>query len=277
MTCLEKDLRRVKAHAATPPPAEHKVKPSVKKKRAAHTRAVHGNALKTARRNLKAAQHKFEDQILHEAQRQCRPICEQVYQKLPAELRVTIYASLILSRNATFYAGPGDSIKLANGTSRLQHCFDAAFTGPEMHREMLHELALKGIRFDFRHSHNLLLRIVPEYMATHAFDVRPVLGSVGITVNADDIKSREKVLECLAAFEKFPLRTRIVVFFETDSSTEAQHCRVCGQIYRAIRPGLERLRACGYCVRLVWYAGYTRSVVRNKDGSRFSLSADYSP
>jgi hypothetical protein len=274
MTCLEKDLRRVKAHAAIPPPPESKAKPSVKKKRAAHTRAVHGNAIKTAKRKIKAAQQKLKDQILHEAQLQCRPICEQVYQKLPAELRVTIYASLILSRNATFYAGPRDTIKLANGTSPLQHCFDAAFTGPDMHREMLHELSLQNIRFDFRHSHNLLLRIVPEYMATHGFDVRPMLGNVGITVNADDIKSREKVLECLAAFEKFPLRTRIVVFFETDSSTEAQHCRTCGQIYHAIRSGLEHLLDRGYCVRLVWYAGYTRSVVRNKDGSRFSLLAD---
>jgi DNA-binding transcriptional regulator YiaG len=66
---LEKDLRRVKVHATIPPPQESKVKPSAKKKRAAHMRTVEGTAIKTARRKLKAAQQKFEDQILHESQR----------------------------------------------------------------------------------------------------------------------------------------------------------------------------------------------------------------
>lgn len=115
-----------------------------------------GHELRTTRHALRAAKYKFDDIISKQAKRECRLLCEKVYEKLPQELRDMIYESIIADHNATFFHGKNGTTSIANGTSRLQHCFELGYIGTGMYRDMVARMGSIGSRFDFRGRHELL-------------------------------------------------------------------------------------------------------------------------
>lgn len=74
----------------------------VKKNKAMKQKVTQHQELEAVGKRLKTAKRKVDDQLAIEAKRQCRQLCEKVYQILPRELRNIIYSELLTDNNATF-------------------------------------------------------------------------------------------------------------------------------------------------------------------------------
>lgn len=107
-------------------------------------------ALAGVAKQIKAAKSRSNHQIEAQAKHKCMGICDELYSKLPRELRNMVYERLIIENNATFFDGDDGEVQLANGCNPVQHRFDASYTGPGMHKELIEELDQNGARFDFR-------------------------------------------------------------------------------------------------------------------------------
>jgi hypothetical protein len=223
-------------------------------------------------KKLKVAKGAFEKQILAQAQRECLHICELMFAALPPrELRNMIYARLINENNATFYEGEGNAIKVANGCSATQHYFDAKFTGPSMHADIVDELNHRGIRFDFRRRHALLGKVFTEYKSVYAYDFASHVKNVDLTLNTNDIKRREQVLESSNELFKLQKSANITIFVDVSGKTVSQVSRSFRRIARVFVPFLGRLRQAGYNFTIVVNPCYVQSAVKNDARSRFSI------
>jgi hypothetical protein len=236
-----------------------------------YTIIEHKRVMSQTGRKLKAAKKEFNEQTSVHAQRQCLLMCEKLFEWLPQELRNTIYDHFITENNATFYEGKSGAIKLANGSSAFQHCFDADFTGPSMHMEIIEQLDHRGTRFDFRHRHELPGRTLMEYMSVYGFDILSNISNVGLTLNFKDITSREEVFQCFEELFKLRNNAHIYVFIESCGNTQMQIFRSFRRIARIFVPFLGRLKQAGYQVTIVMNPSYAPSTVKNNAESRFSL------
>jgi hypothetical protein len=250
--------------SASGPTTEPSKKPSVQK---AKWITKQKKELRDTSKALTTAKRIFEDQVSDEAKRQCLPICEAMYEKLPRELRNMVYAFLIIGTNATFYDGQDDKVQLANGCSPLNHCFDVNFTGKGMHRDLIEELGQKGARFDIRRRHGLLAKVFMQHGADLAFKIK----NVGISLRLDDIKLGEKVVSSLDAIYKLQKGSTIHVFVEADGKSQKQVKRCFGRVLRAFMPFLVRLKTAGYIICIVMNPSYERSTVSNNVGSGISI------
>ncbi|KAH7069732.1 hypothetical protein BKA63DRAFT_420984 [Paraphoma chrysanthemicola] len=249
---------------ATKGPVPALVKPTPQTQKAIATQK---KKLKKITKALKTAKRSFEDQVTHEAKRQCLPIFNAMYDKLPRELRDIILDNLISNTNATFYNGKDGKVQLANGCSNLQHVFDVSFTGNGVHRDAIEELVRKGARFDFRRRHDL----IGQAFAQYDFPLAPTLTKVGFTLNSDDIKAREKGCVSLNALYKLQKGSNIHVFIEADGKTQEQVGRSFRQITRAFMTFFSALKDAGYVVNIVMNPNYLRSNVMNDVNSHFSI------
>jgi hypothetical protein len=225
--------------------------------------AIAGGLLKSAKRKLNGH---FEAQ----AKRECRQICETVYQRLPRELRNMVYDELITEKTATFYDGPDNIVLLANGCNELQYCFDAEYTGPDMLKDMIEELNHRGARFDFRHRHALLGKAF-EQCSGLGFDLAPILTRVGVTINKRDLKTREVMKERLKELYKMKKGAKVFFFIETSGKTKAQIVHSFSSVLRMIFPVLQELEDAGYKVSVVMNPSYVRPDLMNSSGSGFSI------
>jgi hypothetical protein len=224
--------------------------------------------LAVAGRVLRLAKRKRNGQIEAQAKRECRGICEAVYQRLPRELRNMVYDELITEKNATFYDGP-DNVMLANGCNELQYCFDAEYTGPDMHKDMIEELDHRGARFDFRHHHALLGKAFEHYSGL-GFDLAPIISRVGVTINKRDLKTREVMKERLKELYKLKKDSKVFFFIETSGKTKAQIVHSFSSVLRMIFPVLQELEDAGYKVSVVMNPSYVRPDLLNSSWSGFS-------
>jgi hypothetical protein len=254
--------REVGKAVATPTAAQKKGKLSYKT-------VFQKRELVATGKELKAAKRKFEDHIETQAKRQCRSLCERMSDKLPRELRNMVYQSIIMENNATFYDGPGETVKFANGCSTNQHCFDAEFTGSTMHKDLVEELSYRNVRFDFRHRHALISAAFDQYASIH--DLANAINNVGLTFNLRDLKGRDIVLDHLKGVFEFRKGAHVHVFIEADGRTQAQIRRSFRRVLRSIFMFLGRLKQSGYEVTVVMTPSYIRSNVKNSSDSRFSI------
>jgi hypothetical protein len=247
--------------------AEQSKKPNVQKAKRITTQQ---KELRDTSKALTTAKRKFEDQVSDEAKRQCLPICEAMYEKLPRELRDMVYEFLIIGTNATFYNGQGDKVQLANGCSPLNHCFNVDFIGMGMHRDLIQELGRKGARFDIRRCHGLLAKVFTQHGTDLAFTIK----NVGISLRLDDIKTSEKVVSSLDALYKLQKGSTIHVFVVADGRSKKQVKRCFGHVLRAFMPFLVRLKSAGYVICIVMNPSYENSTVSNNVGSQISIIRD---
>ncbi|KAF2825244.1 hypothetical protein CC86DRAFT_40824 [Ophiobolus disseminans] len=256
-----KEEFRVKASIATTPTA----------KSCAHQKVKQKKELESTGKKLKAAKRKVDAQIEVQAKRQCLQICKRVFDKLPRELRNMVYKGLITENNATFYDGGAlGKVKLAKGRNPHQHCFEADFTGPGMHRDILEELNRNCARFDFRHYHSLLGKAFNHY-SDLGFELAPLLANIGVTINTHDLKTRETVFECLKELYKPKQGASVFIFVKTSGKTQAKIAHSFSGILRMIFDILQDLKAAGYTVNVIMNPSYVQSNVKNKDGCNFSI------
>jgi hypothetical protein len=256
--------RTVKTAKEIPQQATSKAKPSYKTIEAKR-------ALSKAGKTLKAAKDAFKAQLQTQAQLQCRPICENMFAALPRELRSMAYAHLIAENSATFYVSKDDAIKVANSSGTMQHYLDADFTGPNMHADVIDELNHLGVRFDFRRRHALLAQVFSEYKSTYGYDFASKVNNVGLSLNSNDIKRREKVFECFKELFKLHRGASVHIFVEASGKTRLHVARSFRSILRVFMPFLGRLKQAGYNVCIAMNPYYAQSAVKNNAASRFSI------
>lgn len=223
-----------------------------------------GKELKTANETLNA-------QLAAEAQRQCLSLCAVLQEKLPREIRAMVYDFLIEEKNATFFDGPNSTVKLANGSSKVPHCFDADYTGATVHLEILEELKHLDIRFDFRHRHNLVQDAFDYYRTVHDFDLAPVITRAGVVLNSSDIIARDQVSTKFNEFARLQRGSDIHVFVQTSGRTNDGIARSFRRVIRAAFPMLKSLCLAGHDVTIIMNPKYRLSPVRNGTGSQFSI------
>jgi hypothetical protein len=268
VTDLKKEFRMTARAVKTP---ETIIKLLTAKPKLTYKTIADKRALSQTGKKLKAAKGAFEQQILARAQSECLHICEFTFVALPPrELRNTVYAYLIKENNATFYEGEGHTIKVVNGCSATQHYFDAKFTGPSMHADILDELNHRGIRFDFRRRHALLSQVFNEYKSVYAYDFASHVKNLGLTLNTNDIKRRKQVFESFHELFKLQKGTNITIFVEVSGKTVSHVSRSFRRIARVFVPFLGRLKQAGYNVFIVMNPCYVQSAVKNDAHSRFS-------
>jgi hypothetical protein len=241
-----------------------------KKTQGSDTAIGHKRALRETGSQLKSAEEKFEEQVTVQAKRQCLSLCEKVME-LPRELRNMVYNDLITEKNATFFHGPDKKVKLVNGTSPHTHCFDADFTGSIMHDDIVQELNIRGVRFDFRHRHGLLAQAVEEYSSLHGLDLTATMKGVGVTLNLGDVKGHDPAMESLGSLLELPKDTGITVFIEASGKTQPQIARSFRRVVRSIVASLHRLKIAGHQVTVILNPSYARSAAKNGDETRFSI------
>jgi hypothetical protein len=256
--------REVEKAVAAPTAAQNKGKLSYKT-------VAQKRELVATGKELKAAKRKFDDRIETQAKRQCCSLCEKMSDKLPRELRNMVYESIIMENNATFYDGPDHKVKLANGCSTNQHCFDADFTGSAMHKDVVEELNHRNVRFDFRHRHALIPAAFIQYASIHQLDLASTLSNVGVTLNLRDVKGRDLVLDRLKGVFELRKGAHVHVFIEADGRTQAQIGRSFRRVLRSIVMFLGHLKQSGYEVTVVMTPSYMRSTIKNSSDSRFSI------
>jgi hypothetical protein len=261
---LRTKAREVGTVIATPTAAHKKGKLSYKT-------VIQMRRLVATGKELKTAKRKFENHIETQAKRQCRSLCEKMSDKLPRELRNMVYESLIMENNATLYDGLNEKVKLANGYSAIQHCFDTDFTGSTMHKDVIEELNHRKVRFDFRHSHALISTAFTQYASIHQLDLASALSNVGVILNLRDLKGRDLVLDRLKGVFELRKGAHVHIFIEADGRTQAQIGRSFRRVLRSIVMFLGRLKQSGYEVTVVMNPSYMRSTVKNSSGSRFSI------
>lgn len=244
--------------------------PAQMKRQLSHSTIVHKRALRETGSQLKCAKRKFEEQVSDQAKRQCLSLCKKVMD-LPRELRNMVYDDLIIENNATFYHSPDKKVKLVNGTSSLTHCFDADFTGSIMHGDMVEQLNIRDVRFDFRHRHGLLAQAVEEYSSLHGLDLTETLKGVGVTLNLSDVKGRDLAVKNLESLFKLRAGASISVFLEASGQTQPQIARSFRRVVRSVVASLYRLKAAGYQVTVMLNPSYARAAAKNGDGSGFSV------
>jgi hypothetical protein len=218
--------------------------------------------LKATDKKLRGAKRKFSEQIQVHAKRQCLSLCVEMGDKLPRELRNVVSENPITEQNATFYDGlfAKSKVKLANGCSNLQHCFDADYTGCIMHMEQVEELNHKGVLFDFRHRRALLHAALKEYTSIYGF--KSIMHKVGVTLNTRDLKDQEPVVNHLNDLFELHKGTHISVFIEADGKTQIQINRSFRQVIRYAIIYLDRLKNAGYEVTVVMNPSYVRCNVK---------------
>jgi hypothetical protein len=223
-------------------------------------------------KELKSAKRKFQGQIEHEAKRTCRPLCEKMHEKLPRELRDMVYKDLIIdNNNATLYCGEDSAAAYKNGQSALYHCFDLAYTGSGMHKDMIQELCRRGVRFDFRGRHDMLSKAIQQYNSELGLDFADIVKSVGITISENCLKYREKMLERLKALFKFSKGSTIHVFVEAEGKTQCQMVHSFRRILRATFSLLERLKTAGYVLKVVLNPARNPSAAEDSSNSTFTI------
>jgi hypothetical protein len=222
-------------------------------------------------RKLRAAKKLFSQQLSAHAQRQCFHMCEELFDWLPRELRNMVYDQFITDNNATFHMSKDGTIKLASGCSTFQHVFDADFTGPRMHMEVVEQLNHYGTRFDFRRRRELPGQVLTEYMSVHGFDILSNIRNVGMLLNSTDITGREKVFRCFEELFKLHKGAHIYIFIESRGNTQMQISRSFRRIARVFVPFLGRLKQVGYQVTIVMNPSYIPLTVKNNEASRFSI------
>ncbi|KAF1850259.1 uncharacterized protein K460DRAFT_269872, partial [Cucurbitaria berberidis CBS 394.84] len=227
--------------------------------------------LRKAGLELRAAKKKFKDQVAAQARRECRPLCEKMHAKLPQELRDIICESIISDHNATFFHGENHETTVANGTSPLQHCFEPAYTGKGMHKDMVVSLGRLGSRFDFRGHHELLGTVFEQYLVEFGLDLATTIKRIGLLVTERDLKTRETMFERLENLFKLSPGTAMYIFIETGDKTLPQVKRQFRRVLRVLFPLLHRLKDAGYLIKIVMNPPYLSSAVKNSNASTFSV------
>jgi hypothetical protein len=228
-----------------------------------------------ARKELKAAKRKFQGQIEHEAKRTCRPLCEKMHEKLPRELRDMVYKDVITDNgNATFFCGEDSTAAYTNGQLALHHCFDPAYTGTGMHKDMIQELCRRGVRFDFRGRHDMLSKVMQQYESELGLNLADMVKDVGITISEDCLRFRERMLERLEALFKFSNGTTIYVFVEAAGNTQSQMVHSFRRILRATFNLLERLKTAGYALKVIMKPARNPSAVKDSSKGMFTVISE---
>ncbi|OAK96651.1 hypothetical protein IQ06DRAFT_319285 [Phaeosphaeriaceae sp. SRC1lsM3a] len=225
---------------------------------------------------LKNAGLMLETQIVTNAQRQCLPLCALLQDKLPQELRDIVHSHLITETNATLYDGPDSQVKLANGSSTVQHGFDVDFTGVGMHLAMLEGRMRKGARFHFRYRQGLLKVAFEYFKSMYGFDLASIVSNVGVVLNSKDVANRDKVSQRLN--ELFILRksSHVYVYIDANGISKSRISRNFRRIVHATLPILANLRRSGYSVTIIMNPQFAPSTVRNFEHSTFSIVPDQS-
>lgn len=219
----------------------------------------------------------LETQIVTNAPRQCLPLCALLQDKLPQELRDTVHSHLITETNATFYDGPDSQVKLANGSSTVQHGFDVDFTGVGMHLAVLEGLMRKGASFHFRHRQGLLKVAFEYYKSTYGFDLASIVQNVGVVLNSKDVANRDKVSQRLNELIILRKSSHVHVYIDANGISKSRISRNFRRIVHATLPILANLRRSGYSVTIIMNSQFPLSTVKNFEHSTFSIvpSQDY--
>jgi hypothetical protein len=194
--------RRFRAGSCVVALSKQNVDPLAKKETPSYKLVGERQTLRAIGIELKSAKKVFSDFTDVQAQRQCRFLFEAMYAALPRELRNIVYGHFIFEDTATFYLSRNGQVKLANGRSPLQHLFDPAFTGQDVHKDMIEELSHRRVTFDFRRSPEIMSRVFSDYESSYGIDLAKVVHIAGLIITSKDVKRREEVRERLGALCK---------------------------------------------------------------------------
>lgn len=232
--------------------------------------------MRNAARELRDAVDGFNGLLEQEAKRQCLSLCKKMVTKLPRELRDQVYDHIITERNVTFYRGPNDKVKLANGTSAVHHVFDSEYTGSRVHTDILDYLCRESnqVRFDFGRCHDMVHRVFEQYPRDFNIDLAGLIRRTSVTIRLVDLTKRDTMLQHLEALSKLDRGTTISFVIEARHRAQNKVLRSFHKMISVIAPLLHSLDKSGYSVKVILNPSYSRSNVNIRSLDAFNIIGD---